>query len=541
MSISNKEWRWVAIWTIMIMLITSLPYIYGLFLSTPQLQFSGFFLGVEDANSYLAKMRQGADGSWLFHLSFTPEPHEGAFLFTFHFFLGKLASIFGWSPTWVYHLARVIFGMGLLFTVYYFISYFVQDISARRFAFLLVALGSGLGWLLILLQLTPSLGLPIDLYVPEAFIFLVLFHLPHLALAESLLFWSILFTLQSWESNTWRPVIWAGCALLLMSLIAAFYLGVFVAVLGLTWLVLSLSEKSIQRTWKFLVKIIIATAIALPVLIYDLYVFTTNPIFKIWNQQNLILSPELWHYLLAYGLLMIPAVYGGKLLMIHINNKKAGQDTSLRVPENYKNLLLIIWCLVFPILVYLPFNLQRRLVIGVQLPLVILATYAIFQLTPKYIRPHRQQLARGGIILFSSLTNIFLLIGGIVSISPRQAPIFHPVTQVEAMQWLDYEANGEVVLAVYETGNVLPAYANVRVFAGHGPETINSDEKRALAKAFFSDAVDDTWRLALLKKFNVRYIYYGPNEKAAGGFAPSRAPYLREIYKHEDVQIFEIN
>jgi uncharacterized membrane protein len=97
------------------------------------------------------------------------------------------------------------------------------------------------------------------------------------------------------------------------------------------------------------------------------------------------------------------------------------------------------------------------------------------------------------------------------------------------------------VLAVYETGNVLPAYANVRVFVGHGPETINSDEKRAQAKAFFSDAVDNAWRLALLKKFNVRYIYYGPNEKAAGGFVPSRTPYLKEIYRNEDAQIFEIN
>jgi hypothetical protein len=189
----------------------------------------------------------------------------------------------------------------------------------------------------------------------------------------------------------------------------------------------------------------------------------------------------------------------------------------------------------------LPFNLQRRLVVGVQIPLVILATYAIFQLVPRHVRPSRLPLARGAILFFFSLTNLFLLMGSIVSVSQRQPPIFLPATQLEAMRWLDQEANGEVILAMYETGNVLPAYAPVRVFVGHGPETVNSDEKRALAETFFGNTVDEAWRRTLLKKFQVRYVYYGPNEKAAGDFAPSQATYLREIYQNEDVQIFEVN
>jgi hypothetical protein len=206
-----------------------------------------------------------------------------------------------------------------------------------------------------------------------------------------------------------------------------------------------------------------------------------------------------------------------------------------------KKLLLIIWCLVFPLLVYLPFNLQRRLVVGVQLPLVILATYEIFKLTRKYIPLNRQSLIQGSIILFFSLTNIFLFLGGIVTVSLRQPPIFHPASQLEAMRWLDQAANNEVILAVYETGNILPAYAHVRAFVGHGPETIRSDEKREQAQKFFAATTDDTWRKALLTEFKVRYVYYGPNEKAAGDFAPDRAPYLQEIYRNPEVQIFEVN
>lgn len=533
-TLSTREWRWLVSWAVVIMLISSMPYLYGWWLSTPQMQFSGFFVGVEDANSYLAKMRMGAEGGWLFQLAYTPELHEGAYLFTFHLFLGKLARLINAPLPLVYHLARIIFGLTLLLTLYCFISYFISDLPQRRFAFLTAATGSGLGWLIIALQLTPRLGLPLDLYVPEAFIFLVLLHLPHLALAESLLLWAILLTLQSWQSNSWQPILWAGCALFLVALIAAFYLAVFVAVLGLTWLALTIRANSFQKTSPYLFKLIAATVIPLPVLAYDAYIFTFNPVLRVWNQQNLILSPEPWHYLLAYGPLILLAGYGGKQLF---QLKTIDPDA----PSSYHSFFLVIWCLVFPILVYLPFNLQRRLVVGVQIPLAILATYGLFQLSRKYIRPNRRVFAPIILMLFFSLTNIFLLLGGIVSISFRQPPIFHPASQLDAMKWLDEVAAGQVVLAVYETGNVLPAYANVRVFVGHGPETVNSDEKREQARQFFSSATSDAWRRDLLAKFNVRYLYYGSNEKAVGGFAPERAPYLQEIYQNQEVQIFAVN
>ncbi|MBE7552935.1 MAG: hypothetical protein HS126_17830 [Anaerolineales bacterium] len=275
-TISSREWRWLVGWASTIMLITSIPYFYGWWLSTPQMQFSGFFLGVEDANSYLAKMRMGAEDGWLFHLAYTPEPHQSAYLFTFHLFLGKLAQFTHISFPLVYHLARIVFGLTLLLTLYCFIAYFVSDLPRRRFAFLVAATGGGLGWLVISLQLASRLGLPLDIYVPEAFIFLVLFHLPHLALAESLLLGAILLILHSWQTGDWQPVLWAGCALFLVALIAAFYLGVFVVVLGLTWLALTLTTRSIQKTGTLLLKLAVATIFSLPVLVYDAYILRST-------------------------------------------------------------------------------------------------------------------------------------------------------------------------------------------------------------------------------------------------------------------------
>ncbi|HHN93967.1 MAG TPA: hypothetical protein ENK17_04300, partial [Anaerolineae bacterium] len=55
--VSRREWRWVLGASAVILLLTSLPYLYGLLLSSPEAQFGGFVIGVEDGNSYLAKMR----------------------------------------------------------------------------------------------------------------------------------------------------------------------------------------------------------------------------------------------------------------------------------------------------------------------------------------------------------------------------------------------------------------------------------------------------------------------------------------------------
>jgi hypothetical protein len=521
------------------MVITSLPYLYGWWLSTPQMEFSGFIVGVEDGYSYLAKMRMGAEGGWLFYLPYTPEPHVGAYVYTFYLLLGKVIFALGLSPVLGYHLARVLLGLGFLLTLYYFIAYFLAGIAERQLAFWLAATGSGLGWLLVA---WPAVGLPLDFYVPEGFIFLVLLHLPHLALAESLLLGAMLLLLHGWRTGrVWPFAVGAGLALLLMSLVTPFYIAVFVAVMGGTWLGLILLEQPFPSTVARgregerisplplgegpgvrvraarLLGLIVTVGMAVPVLLYDAYVFMVNPVMKAWSEQNIILSPAPWHYLFAYGLLMVPAIWGGRRLW--------------REGDRSKILLPVVWCMLVPLLVYIPFNLQRRLVVGVQVPLTILAAPAMIE------RLGKRKVA---LVLCFSLTNLMLLAGGVVTVAGRHPPIFRPQTQVEAVEWLAGQTDDDVVLALYETGNILPAYANVRAFVGHGPETIRSDEKRAQAEKFFQADTPEQWRRDLLTQFNIRYVYYGPAEKGVGGFMPGGSSYLQERYRNEAVQIFEV-
>ena len=58
------QWIWVFGFTVM--LVTAIPYLLGYAFEGTQWRFTGFVIGVEDGNSYMAKMLRGANGDWLF-------------------------------------------------------------------------------------------------------------------------------------------------------------------------------------------------------------------------------------------------------------------------------------------------------------------------------------------------------------------------------------------------------------------------------------------------------------------------------------------
>ncbi|HJW84610.1 MAG TPA: hypothetical protein VJ754_09935, partial [Anaerolineae bacterium] len=89
--VDRAEWGWVAAWIAVALLVTSVPTLIGVAQSTPNRVFSGFTYTVEDINTYLAKMRQGAQGEWLFRIAHTSELHDGALLLTYHLLMGKVA------------------------------------------------------------------------------------------------------------------------------------------------------------------------------------------------------------------------------------------------------------------------------------------------------------------------------------------------------------------------------------------------------------------------------------------------------------------
>lgn len=529
-AISRREWWWVVGWSLLIMLVTSLPYLYAASLSTPAQQFSGFVLGVDDGNSYLAKMRLGADGAWQFHLFYTSEPHQGAYLFLFHLLLGKLARWLNLPLLAVYHAARLLFGFGLLAAVYVFVAYFSARVEVRRLSFGLVAVGSGLGWLVIALGLVDKLGLPLDFYLPEAFVFHLLFALPHLSLALSLLLAAMLLTLSAWESGRWLFGLLAGLLLLAMTVIAAFYYFVFAAVLGVTLL---LRWWQTGLNWPELGQLALPLAVAAPLPLYYAYIAATIPLFRIWAGQHNFQSPPPFQYLLAFGPLAGLALLG-----------------AWRVwrAENRAGWLPVAWLIVIPLLLYLPLvTLQRRLALGFQVALAVLAAQGLWWLWHEKISARWPGLRRRwpvtavALVAFFGLSNLIILAGTGLEASRRTLPVFQPQPIVAAADWLAGQTSPQtVVLAAYNTANFLPTRVPGRMFIGHGPETIHAAEKEGLVKQFFAAQTTNDWRQTFLARYGINYVFWGPEERTLGQFTPATVSYLQKVYDNGDVTIFEV-
>lgn len=522
-NINSKEWLWAAGWSLAICLAANLPYLYGALLSTPANPFGGFVIGLEDGNSYLAKMQLGRAGYWLFYMVYTPEPHQGGLFFIYYILLGKLAGLVGWSNIVVFHLSKLFTIPLALLAFYFFAAYFVEPIKTRRLAFFIFGLTGGLGWLWLSLGGSAELGqMPVDLWVPDASFFLSALTYPHLPLGQGLLLILVVTGLEFVRTGRKRPGLIAALTGLLVSLIHPYTLPITGFLMG----VYSLwrHRTNLKHLYGAALRLALIALPSLPYLVYVLLIFWRNPVFASWREQSLTFSPPPLHYLLGFGLPLLLAAIG-------LWRTRA---------ENEPITFLHLWLIIIPILLYLPIALQRRFLDGYQAPVAVLAATGFIWLVEHTAAPKRwSRLLTLSLWLVMSLTNILLLGVSLLTLPQRPTQLFLTGAEVEAARWLAGHTHAEVVLAAYETGNFLPTQATVRVFVGHGPETVNSDQKRDQARQFFTGAVDESWRVDLLRRFNIAYVFYGPNEKAAGDFDPAAAPYLTEIYGNSTVKIYK--
>jgi hypothetical protein len=507
----QPEWRWMLIWASVILAVTCLPYLYAWLAAPEGLVFGGLLTNPLDGNSYLAKMRQGLRGEWRFHLPFTPEPHDGAFIFTYYLALGHLARLLSLPLLLVYHLARAVNGWLLLLAVYWFFARLERDLQTRRAAFLLAALSSGLGWLAASLGLFTS-----DLWVPEAITFYAILANPHFPLALALMLVVIGLTIQP-ASRARRNLAAAMGASLLLAVVQPFAVFGLFAVLGGYLLAQIASERRIP--WQLVGRILASGLTAAPVIAYDAWAYATNPALAAWSAQNLTPSPPVWDYALSYGPLLA-------LALVDLPAANRRRTTGDR--------LAIVWIVVVAALLYAPFPLQRRLVMGLHLPLCFLAAQGLRRLVNR--RPGRRGLLTGAVVGLSAITNLFLLLGALVAVQRGDPRLFLNRDEMAALDWLRQRAPAEaVVLAAPQTSLFIPAWAGQRVVYGHPFETIQADERESIVKDFFTLPVGAE---RVLNAFNVEYILVGPRERALGDWVEGAG--WPVAYQNDTVAILKV-
>jgi len=533
--VTSKEHRWILIFAVVVMVVTSLPYLLGFARQGSNWFFTGFFFGVEDGNSYIAKMVSGAAGAWLFHSPYTAYPQSGFLAFLPYLLLGKFASPPGLHEQLValFQLYRCLAGVLCIIATYDFIAVFIHDYRLRRLGTAIATIGGGLGWLSIVgLGKLWQGGLPLEFYSPESFGFLSLLGLPHLAMARALLLWGLVSYLKPVDQpiKYWKNALLPGILWLLLGLMQPLTVVIGWVILGShlgLWGLINYfrSRKGELIDWiewkEYFKRAIGMIFMSSPIVIYTIISFMSDSYLKEWSLQNIILSPPVFDYFLAYGLILPFTIAGIRSLL-------QGQKS--------KVFLIFGWLLAFPFLAYFPYNLQRRLPEAVWVSLVILAMSSL-------VDKNRASIRKISWLLYSTfIIPIILLAGGIITTLNPEKPIFIPKQEQDAFQYLANHSNaGDVLLASYETSNAAPAWAPVNSLIGHGPESIHLATLKPEVDSFYNLDTPDNVRLSLIKEFQIKFILIGPPERELGSWEPAPSMNASLVYNKNGWKLYIVN
>lgn len=532
-------------WSLLVLGLTFVPYAWCALWATPEHPFSGLVYDVEDVRTYLAEMRQGADGAWLLHLPYTSEDHPRAFVHGLYLLLGKLLPLVGGDVLALFHGARAVLGAAALVSVYRFQAAFSGLVAVRKVAWLLAAFSSGMGWFLVLLGRSHWLGdMPIDFWVPEAFTLPVVYAFPHISLSLLLLLEAMLAYLRAAEGEGMGHALRGGALALALAFVVPFDLGIVYGALGAHLVALALLRR--DRLRRAFPAALAVGVVSLPGLAYNGWVFTFNEAFREWSRQNLGFSPHPAHFLVAYSWLALLAVPG----FMRFLRKRRVRDA-----------FLVGWVGAVALLLYLPFHLQRRLILGTHPVLCLLAAVGLLRgILPwaRRSRPWRWLLARGrgrytsgglsrwaasAALCLTLPSTLLLLAGPVVQAQAHIPPIYLTREQAEAAHWLaEHAQTGSVVLSSQPVGNILPTVAPVWVFLGHGAITAQFERKVAETTWFYAHATEapDAAR-AWLEARGIDYVYWGPEERALAGRQAAdlrQLPYLEPAFQSGETWFF---
>lgn len=534
-SITKKEWIFITVIALLMIIITAVPYLYGYFVRGENMVYTGIHhFAPGDTNVYLSMIEQVKQDNNILINMYTSEPQLRLQVKPFWLAVGYMAKILNLSNLMAFHVARSILIFIFVFVIYIFVSYFIKNINYKKIILLILIFSSGLGFLFnpFLYDQNNIYEHPADIWITESNTFNTLFHSPHMIFSMTLIVVIFLMMLLAFKYNHYRYSIAAGFFCLLMLWAHPFNGPTIYAVLGLYILLLFLKNKKIL--WSYVRHFAILSFIPLPAVLYFYLIQKADWVIRFWNSQNILPSPSVWMYVIGYGFLLILAIIG---LWITIRKKDE---------EKY---FLIIWFLTSALLIYFPIYFQRRLSEGLHIPIAILAGVGAIYIynfsQKKYGKNNYMAIVFMMILIVFLPMTCFQVMGQDFYLynKAKDNPYYFYLYQdeVEAMHWLrDNLEIEEVVFSSKLTGNFIPAYSGRIVWIGHGPQTTDLNYKIAIQDWFWENDDNSTEKYEMLNHYGVDYIFYSGMEKSLGSYDPSTKNYLKEVFKNSQVTIYKV-
>ena len=495
-------------------ILTLLPYIYAHLFEPPGRTFMGFFFLGDDANTYLAKMREGVDGAWVWTNKYTTEPSSPVYFFVFWIALGHLAGLLHLSLLLTFHLARIAGAVFLLYAGWVFIEHFVEERAARRWALFFLALALGMGYVI------QAIGKPLffgqqtdtlDWRMPELSAFYSILALPHFAWAAAFIALASVLSLRAAERGSLLLGFFAGLAWLgVASIHAQMPILVGGAVVAAV-----LYRRVSLRGYS---AVALSLAMVAPYVLYS-YVELHNPEVSRWSGQwRNNFAPDL----LSLAFALAPQLFLAALALPRMLRRRSRSDV-----------FLLAWLVLLAIILWAPTpadNLRRRFFDGVYLPLVVMAAEGMYAVVVPRLRERGKRLVPFAFVAFATVGSFFLLLGPLLVASTPAYSI--PTGEYQAMEWLSPRPSG-IVLTSSRLGLMVPAYTSDTVYVGQYSETFNWAIKTQEADDLLHGRADLT---AFVAAHHVRYVIWSTQDTTATPPAFLGTP----VFTATGVQVFQL-
>lgn len=514
-NVSRTEWRRVTFWGGLFAIITLLPFVWATIATGSEWHFAGLLMDVNDSASALSKIRDGINGDWLIQLRYTPETHEPAGLFPLYVVLGHMARALGFSELLVFHLARLATSMLMFASLYLLGATVWKRLRPRWLFFFLSILGSGMGWLVVTLQIgivTP------DLYLPEGFPLFAALTNPQYPLSIALLALIASEFLQAFRPG-FREVPSAengGLNILIYTTVLALIQPTALISIGLAICIFVIITSYRQRAvaWHEFRWFSMLFLPAFPVLFYYLLILNNNDTIRDYVDQYTRRTPDFFALLLGYGFLLVLAV--------------PGIWRAVRRFDRDGDQIMLLWLVTNIASLYLPSNFYQQILLGLSIPIVFFVVRSIEEFWFEKIDPKHYLTATMLIFTLVIPSNIIAMVlpiyGAIINEeSGVEYGILIDRSYEDTFDWLSENGNrDEVALASPSVSRWLPTATDLRVVYGHPFETTHASRREKQVNAFFAGKSCNFFKNPS-KDYQIDYVIWGPRERAIAAEAGTEA------------------
>lgn len=532
-NLNTAEWRFYGVVILGLMLVIWAPIVFAFVTAPPDRQFMGVIDGVPDHNQYFAWLRSFTHSD-LAANRLTPEANKPAFFNLLWWTTARFSVITGVSYITAYTILRLVAILSLLASLLIFLLLINDQPRQRQIAFWLICTSGGLGVIWIIVKYAASLPeapFPISIYTVEPNTLMIMQAFPHFTMALALIIAIFSLMLLAWRTKQSRYAVAAGIVGAILALQHAYDLLIVYSALGLFGLFVWWRDRRFPAVL-FKQGAILAIFSA-PGALYLAYLVANEPTWgrKLEQFDNAgVFTPN---PLLLIILLGVP------LLLAF-----AGLRKRMFFSRDDREIFLVSWFVVHFGLMYLPLKFQIHMLLGLQIPMMLLAAKYIDEHLIPVLRQRGKWVLNIGLVTvfgLSIITSVYIQGWRFVYLARYEQPHYLTNDEIAALQWLQQRTTGnDVVLADIEFGQFVPVWSDARAYIAHWAGTLDFYTKRDNSRIVLDPATSATQRRQLLDEFQVSYVVMRDRDGNRAKLTRQSTDTLEPVYENATVSIYRV-